>query len=106
MIQESGITIEREIYEMKKIVSIVLTLAMLLSVTPAAFAIDATGLEAQVLPSTHIVNVTGCVFDNIPTTSHKICAVPYDGAGKIYAGWTLNTDVDTKDVYWNGKKVE
>ena len=44
---------------MKKIVSIVLTLAMLLSVTPAAFAIDATGLEAQVLPSTHIVNVTG-----------------------------------------------
>ncbi len=42
----------------------------------------------------HIVNVTGCTFINIPTTSHKIF-VHY-----AYNGWTLNTDVDTSDVYW------
>ena len=46
-----------------------------------------------------------CVFKNIPATSHKICVVP-DTSGKTYVGWTLNTDVDTKDVYWMGKKVE
>lgn len=63
MIQDFGITIEREIYEMKKIVSIVLTLAMILSMTGSVFAIDATGLEAEILESTHVVNVTGQMLD-------------------------------------------
>ena len=42
----------------------------------------------------HIVNVTGCTFNNIPNTSHKIF-VHY-----AYNGWTLNTDVADSDVYW------
>ncbi len=44
---------------MKKIISILLALSMLLCTPVATFAIDATGLEANVLESTHIVNVTG-----------------------------------------------
>lgn len=46
----------------------------------------------------HIVNVTGCTFDNIPTTSHKIF-VHY-----AYNGWTLNTDVAASDVYWKANQ--
>lgn len=42
----------------------------------------------------HIVNVTGCTFNNIPATSHKIF-VHY-----AYDGWTLNTDLPSADVYW------
>ena len=46
----------------------------------------------------HIVNVTGCTFNNIPTTSHKIF-VHY-----AYNGWTLNTDVAASDVYWKANQ--
>lgn len=49
----------------------------------------------------HIVNVKGCTFNNIPATSHKICMVPWDSVNKIfYYGWTLNTDLDSSDLYW------
>jgi hypothetical protein len=41
----------------------------------------------------HIVNVTGCTFNNIPTTSHKIF-VHY-----AYNGWTLNTDLEASTAY-------
>lgn len=41
----------------------------------------------------HIVNVAGCTFSNIPTTSHKIFVL------YAYNGWTLNTDV-ASDVSW------
>lgn len=46
----------------------------------------------------HIVNVTRCTFNNIPTTSHKIF-VHY-----AYNGWTLNTDVAASDVYWKANQ--
>ena len=42
----------------------------------------------------HIVNVSGCTFNNIPATSHNICVL------YAYNGWTLNTDLDSSDVYW------
>ena len=42
----------------------------------------------------HTVNVTGCTFNNIPSTSHKICFV---GAG--YRTPNLNTDVAESDIY-------
>ena len=47
----------------------------------------------------HTVNVTDCEFNNIPSTSHKICNVK-DGNGILYKGWTLNTDLDPSDIYW------
>ena len=43
----------------------------------------------------HNVNITGCAFNNIPATSHKIF-IHY-----AYNGWTLNTDVNDADIYWN-----
>lgn len=49
---------------MKKIISVILCIAMLLGVTSTAFAVDATGIEAKVLEETHIINVTG-QFDDI-----------------------------------------
>lgn len=45
----------------------------------------------------HIVNVFGCTFKNIPATSHKI-SIHY-----AYNGWTLNTDLDSSDIYWQNK---
>lgn len=44
---------------MKKIISLLLAISMLFSVSGTVFAIDATGLEATILESTNIVNVTG-----------------------------------------------
>ena len=44
---------------MKKIISLLLAISMLLSVASSAFAMDATGIEANILESTNIVNVTG-----------------------------------------------
>jgi hypothetical protein len=41
----------------------------------------------------HIVNVTGCTFNDIPTNSHKIF-VHY-----AYNGWTLNTDLEASTAY-------
>ena len=46
----------------------------------------------------HNVNVTGCTFNNIPNTSHKICAL------YAYNGWTLNTDVAENDIYWKANQ--
>ncbi len=40
------------------------------------------------------VNVTGCTFNSIPATSHKIAVLFTDTA------WTLNTDLPTGDVWW------
>lgn len=42
-----------------------------------------------------IINVMGNTFSSIPATSHKIF-VKY-----AYNGWTLNTDLDSSDIYWN-----
>lgn len=44
------------------------------------------------------VNVTGCEFNNIPNTSHKIAVLFTDTA------WTLHTDVATSEIYWRDKK--
>lgn len=49
---------------MKKLVSLMLALAMILSVCPTALALDHVALEAKILPSTHIVNVVGQYVDN------------------------------------------
>ena len=38
----------------------------------------------------HIVNVEGCTFNNIPSTSHKICLIP--STAGTYFDFTLNTD--------------
>ncbi|MBQ4541117.1 MAG: hypothetical protein IJA37_08105, partial [Alistipes sp.] len=46
----------------------------------------------------HTVNITGCKFNNIPSTSHKICFVP-DGNGTTYITTNLNTDVADGDIY-------
>ena len=48
---------------MKKIIDLMLIFTMVLSICPSAFAIDATELEASILPSTHIVNVYGQFVD-------------------------------------------
>lgn len=40
----------------------------------------------------HIVNVTGCTFNNIPDTSHEIYVL------YAYDGWTLNAE--GVDAYW------
>lgn len=42
----------------------------------------------------HTVNVKGCIFNNIPDTSHEIY-IHY-----AYDGWKLNTDVAEEDIYW------
>ena len=44
---------------MKKIISLLLAISMLLSVSGTVLAIDAPGLEAKILESTNVVNVTG-----------------------------------------------
>ena len=44
---------------MKKIISLFLCISMLLSISCTALAIDATGLEANILESTSVVNVIG-----------------------------------------------
>ena len=49
---------------MKKIISLMLVLAMVLSICSTAMAIDHVGLEAKILPSTHIVNVVGQYVGN------------------------------------------
>ena len=43
----------------------------------------------------HIVNVKGCSFNNIPTTSNKVYILGY------YEDWTLNTDLQEDDVNWS-----
>lgn len=40
------------------------------------------------------VNVKNCTFNNIPDTSHKIFIL------YAYAGWNLNTDLNSEDIYW------
>ncbi len=59
---------------MKKIIALILTISMILSMAPAAFAIDAKGVEAEISVSTHIVNVTGQMLD-IEGTSITILLV-------------------------------
>ena len=41
------------------------------------------------------VNVKNCTFNGIPSTSHKIF-IHYE-----YDGWTLNTDLNSEDIFWN-----
>ena len=41
-----------------------------------------------------IINVTGNIFSNIPATSHKVCML-YNNTDH-----TLNTDLDSSDIYW------
>ena len=43
----------------------------------------------------HTVNVKGCTFSSIPSTSHEIY-VKY-----AYTEWTLNTDIDQSKVFWH-----
>ncbi len=47
----------------------------------------------------HIVNVQGCTFNNIPTTSHRIYLAPWDGVNSFYYDWTLNTDLEASTAY-------
>ena len=43
------------------------------------------------------VNVKNCTFNEIPSTSHKIF-IHY-----AYDGWTLNTDLNSEDIFWKAK---
>ena len=45
----------------------------------------------------HNVNITGCIFNNIPGTSHKIF-IHY-----AYDGFYLNTDAAESDIFWKAK---
>ncbi len=45
----------------------------------------------------HIVNVKGCTFNNIPTTSHRIYLAP--SSTGLYYGWTLNTESKAYSAY-------
>ena len=47
----------------------------------------------------HIVNVTGCTFNNIPSTSCKVSYHYNKDENKVF---TLNTDLKESDIVWNG----
>ena len=62
--------------------------------TEGAVTIQAGDSETVSRNAAFTVNVTGCTFNNIPATSHKIAVLFKDTA------WTLNTDIPTGDVWW------
>ena len=47
----------------------------------------------------HIVNITGCTFNNIPSTSCKVSYHYNKDENKVF---TLNTDLKESDIVWNG----
>lgn len=47
----------------------------------------------------HTVNIKGCTFNNIPSTSHKVCLVRPNVGIPVYKGWTLNTDLNASDIF-------
>lgn len=47
----------------------------------------------------HIINIKGCTFNNIPSTSYKVSYHYNKDENKVF---TLNTDLKESDIVWNG----